>query len=91
MSGAKEMVGVSAFRRSSLAVAAPPLQGDTRNFHISQYEIDTSRCAAEGHDHSALSPLLSPLDDVGKRKKTLPHNDAPRSGIKIALSSLTSK
>jgi hypothetical protein len=35
--------------------------------------------------------LLSPLYDAGKMKKTLPHNDTLKSGIKIAFSGLTSR
>jgi hypothetical protein len=36
-------------------------------------------------------PLAISLYDAGEVQKTLLHNEAPRSGIKIALSSLTSK
>jgi hypothetical protein len=57
---------------------------------LSQYEIDTSHFAAEGHDRPALA-LTILLHDAGKIKKTLPPNDMPRTGIKIALCSLTSK
>ena len=63
MPRAREMAGVSAFRRSSLAVAGPSgLQCHltlcllSQRFPLSQYEIDTSRFAAEGHDRPALSP-----------------------------------
>jgi len=55
---------------------------------LSQYEIDPSHFVAEGHDRPALA---IPLHDVGKIKKALPPNDMPRTGIKIALYSLTSK
>ncbi len=90
---------MSACRRSSPAVAGPPWQGYSvilplsplPGFPLSQYEIDTSRFAAEGHDRPALSPCHLLYTTPGKMKKTLPHNDAPRSGIKIAFYSLTSK
>jgi hypothetical protein len=58
---------------------------------FSQYEINTSCFVVEGYDRPALSPCHLPYDDVGKTKKTLPHNEAPRSGIKFAFYSFTSK
>jgi hypothetical protein len=36
-------------------------------------------------------PLATSLYDVDKMQKALPHNDTLRNGIKIALSSLTSR
>ena len=74
------------------------MQGDSvvclsllpRSFPHSQYEIDTWRFVAEGHDRLALSHCHL-LIRRWQMQKTLLYNDVPRSRYKVLSKALLAR
>ena len=65
------------------ATLSPCLYLRSRSFLLSQYEIERYLAfCGRGAGPSSVFPVLSPLYDAGKMKKTLPHNDASKEWYK---------